>query len=189
MKILLLALLLPLFARSQNTIYTTDIAGKLKVVLVGIPGGNTIANTTSETAFAEPQPVLPPSMWFIGRVFHLDVAGTFGTALAVPSFTGKVKLNSTVIGTTGSIALVGSLSAKQWTGSLDITVCTVGSSGAIEVQGVIRIQTGLGTVELPIVNTSTITIDMTTSQTLTLTSTWSAASTSSTITLRQFCLQ
>lgn len=166
-----------------------DGTGRIAFANIDVPSGNTINNTTTETTFTS-SATLPPEMWFIGRTFELNVFGLFNTALVVPSITGKIKLGSIIIGTTGSITTVGSLTNSQWSGTLFISVITIGSSGTIEVQGNIRIQTTVNSeIVLPIVNTSVITFDMTTNQTLTLTAQWGAASTSNTITLRQFILK
>lgn len=166
-----------------------DGAGRISFANTDIPGGNTIANTVSETAFSS-SATLPPEMWFPGRTFELNVFGLFSSAIVVPAITGKVKLGSTIIGNTGSITTVGSLTNSQWSGKLLITVITTGASGTIEVQGYINIQTAASAqITLPITNTAVITIDMTTNQTLSLTAQWGAASASNTITLRQFILK
>lgn len=169
---------------------TAGSDGRLIVTNVDVPAGNTIANTTAETAFASTIPVIPTTMWVIGKHIRITFAGYFSTAIVVPSLTGKVKIGSTVIGTTGAITTVGSLSSRGWNGYLDIVIHSLGASGTMDVQGCIIIQTTAGAcITLPIVNTSDITVDMTTSQSLSLTAQWGAVSTSNTITLRQLIFE
>lgn len=166
-----------------------DGAGRIAFANIDIPAGNTVANSITETTLTS-QATLPPEMWFIGRNFQVNLFGTIGTAALLPTITVKAKLGSTVIGSTGTANSLASFSSAQWSCVLFITVISIGSSGTIEVQGNVKLQSNLlGQVEAPIVNTSVITIDMTTNQTLSFTIQWGAASASNTITLRQFILK
>lgn len=189
-NILIVLFFLPFISSSQTMATTAGSDGRLIVTNVDVPAGNTIANTTAETAFASTIPVIPTTMWVIGKHIRITFAGYFSTAIVVPSLTGKVKIGSTVIGTTGAITTVGSLSSRGWNGYLDIVIHSLGASGTMDVQGCIIIQTTAGAcITLPIVNTSDITVDMTTSQSLSLTAQWGAVSTSNTITLRQLIFE
>jgi len=156
---------------------------------VTIPGGNTIANTTTETAFASTITIYP-DQWILGDIFLLKTNGVFSSGIT-PGIRGRIKIGSVVIGDTTTISsVVANATNLQWRGYLDITVLTLGSSGTIEVQGALFFSTGVGIGEIPmqIINTSTITIDMTVNQTLSLTSQWSAALAGNSLTLRQIIL-
>lgn len=166
-----------------------DGAGRISFANTDIPAGNTVANTVTETTFTS-QATLPPEMWFPGRTFQLNAIGLIGTAALLPTINVKVKLGSTVIGATGSQSAIASLASNQWSLTLFMTVVSVSSSGTMEVQGNAKLQSSIsGQLVLPITNTSVVTLDMTASQTLSITITWGAASTSNTITLRQLILK
>jgi hypothetical protein len=184
---------------TQSPTFTVDSKGRLTAaanvainpassnllaVNTSVPAGNTVANTVTETAFASTV-VIPANTLAAGMVLRLRLAGHYSTTLT-PNITGKVKLGATVIATTGVVAIGTAASGLGWEAWVDISVFTSGAGGTLDVQSVYEFATAADVsmvVNSP--NTSTIAIDTTASNTITVTIEWGTASASNTITMRQ----
>jgi hypothetical protein len=140
----------------------------------------TVANTTAETSVLGSvvgSSVLAANALAVGRTLRIQAWGIVSDT-GTPTLTVKVKLGSTVILTTGAITLASGISDKLWRLEAIITCRSVGGSGTVFGQGQFNYNNGLFT---DIVNTATTTVDTTSSQTIDVTATWSAASSSNTI--------
>lgn len=154
-----------------------------------IPGGNTIANTSSETAFSSSY-TIPANTLVAGEVIRVKLWGTYGTTTIAPTLTGKFKIGNTVVLNTGALTAVINLTNEGWFVDISLLVQSTGSSGAADVEGYAEFASAATTgLSVNIPNTSTYTIDTTTNQTLSTTITWSSANASNTITLRQMSVE
>lgn len=150
-----------------------------------VPGGNTISNTTTETAFTSTF-TIPANSLVAGQAIRMRWFGLYGTALVAPSLTAKLKFGSTVVLTTGAITTIGSLSNQGWSCDALLIVTGIGAGGAIEAQGYAEFATAATTsLSINLTNASAVSIDTTVSQAVTVTMTWSLASASDSITMRQ----
>jgi hypothetical protein len=172
----------------QNNVWVSCIGGLL-TANTSIPGGNTVANTNTETNFASNYS-LPANYCQPGRVIRVIAQGVFSTASGNPQITLKLKFGSTVIGASPTGALVGSLSNREWRMEYQITCDTTGASGTVEGQGIVFFFTAAAASnDEEMLNTGTVTVDTTSAQTLQLSWTWSTANVASTSTLRQLVVE
>lgn len=152
-----------------------------------VPAGNTVANTTAETAFSSSY-TIPANSLNVGDVILVDLAGTYGTALAAPTLEAKLKYGSTVLIDTGALTQVVGLSSQAWQALATLTVNSVGATGQMECSVELMFSTAATAALTVIVDGGAVTIDTTVNAALTITVQWSAASASNTITLRQMCV-
>lgn len=150
-----------------------------------------ITNTTTPTAFSsQAQKTLAANAFQGGTFLTLWAAGVYGTDTAAPTLQIQVLLGSTVVADTGTITpLTGSLTNAGWNLQLKMGCYTNGSSGTLDVQGALTLATSTSASIVSLLsNSTTKTIDTTTTQTITIKVTWGTASTSNTITCRQFAI-
>ncbi|HSX08275.1 MAG TPA: hypothetical protein VLG11_05260 [Candidatus Saccharimonadales bacterium] len=167
-----------------------------------LPGGDSIANTTSITAFTESYTILGNDC-VTGRMYRLTAGGIFTvTTTGTNSVILTLKLGTTVLLATPALVLPNnttSTTANTWLFDADIQ-CYQGNpnaTGNINAQGSALYasnSTGstVGAGIPPNSNANSngyVTLDTTTNQTLTLSATWSVASSANIIQLRQFTLE
>lgn len=151
-----------------------------------VPAGNTVANTAVATAFTSNYTV-PANLLQVGSVITVQAFGVLSCAGLAPTIQVQLKMGSTVLLDTGTIAvLIGSSTNVGWNMLGRLVVQQTGSSGKIEAQGSARFATGVASsAVVSLDNTAPITIDTTSNETLTIVVDWGTASTSNTITLRE----
>lgn len=148
-----------------------------------VQSGDTVANTTAETAFATTY-TIPAAILHIGQTVRAKAYGVFGTT-ATPTLRIKTKLGSTVILDSGAFTTGSGVANGGWEFECIFTAIAVGPSGQIEVQGHSSFNSGSGAANfVNLANTSPVTIDTTQPQVLSQTVTWGTASASNTITRR-----
>ncbi len=154
-----------------------------------VPGGNTVANTASETAFTSSY-TIPANSLKAGDVIRVKLWGVYSTAALAPTLTGKIKFGSTVMLNTGALTSVALVSNGGFLVDASFVVQAIGGSGSIDAQGFAEFATAATTgLSVNVANTSAITVDTTTTQAVTATVTWGTASASNTITLRQMIVE
>lgn len=170
-----------------SPVWTTIIGGGIKVYSnTAVPGGNTIANTGSDTAFNSSYTV-PANTLSAGDVVRLKLWGIYSTALTPPTITVKVKIGGTTVLNTGAITTVGNVSSAGFFMDIDLSFFTIGASGTCDAQAYGEYATALTTgLSINVPNSSTTTIDTTVDELIQVTITWGTASASNTITCRQF---
>lgn len=174
--------------------YTLTATSSLKIspkkfVNITVPSGNTIANTTTETAFASTY-TIPANTLEVGDIIRIKLWGVYSNTLTPPTVIGKVKIGSTVFATTGTITGGAAASNAGWSGEESIVVQSIGSSGVVDAQAFLEFATAATaalTINVP--NASTLTLDTTADQAITVTVQWGTASASNTITLRQMIVE
>jgi hypothetical protein len=162
--------------------------GSLVYVNTTVPAGNTVANTSTETAFASTYDI-PTGQLAVGTVVHARLYGTYGTDAVAPTLRLKLKLDSTTVLDTTAVTMTGSLVNRGWFADVQLVVTATGVSGTADRQALVEFSTGTASgalVNTP--NTSTVTVDTTQAQTVSVTAQWSAADTDNTITLRQMAI-
>lgn len=154
-----------------------------------VPGGNTVANTVAETAFASTF-TIPGDDLAVGDVLRLTLRGVFGTDVVAPTLQVKGYAGAVALFDTTAITLVAAQTNEGWMTQIDVIVTSIGVTGTLEVQGQITLTTApLVAVVTPVKATAAVTVDTTTNEALTVTVTWGTANAANTVTLRQWVLE
>lgn len=171
-----------------STFNTLTGGGSKLFSQTSIAGGDTIANTASETAFTASYTLLANSL-SVGDVLRIKLYGIFSNTLT-PTLTLKIKFGSTVLLNSGAFVTTAGISNGGWACEGFFIIQSIGSSGAVEAQGLASFATSATTsAVLDLANTSPITVDTTINNTITASVQWSSANASNTITLRQFSIE
>lgn len=155
---------------------------------------NTIANTAAETsiftggatpltASAGSSRDIAAASSRVGTIYHVRVWGNLGVT-GTPTLQTQVKLNSTVIGNTGAAAIANNANGRFFL-EFDIRVTVIGASGSVDCFPHLQYSSsGAGAQTVShIVGGNVTTVDLTVTQTINLTFTWSAASPSNALTV------
>lgn len=154
-----------------------------------VPVGNTIANTTAETAFTSTY-TIPANTLAVGDIIRIKLMGVYSTNVIAPTIIGKIKFGATTVSDTGSVSAVAGVTNGGWFGDGIYVVQAIGASGSLESQAYLELQSAATTgLSVNIPNIAPITIDTTTDLAVTITVQWGTASASNTITLREFVLE
>lgn len=148
----------------------------------------TVANTTTETALSGTgvgSLVLPANFLIIGRTIRIRGFG-YHSSTGNPTVTFRVKLGSTTVGTVTGTGGNGTNDGFEFDGVL--TCRTTGASGTVQPQGKYQELHPSGLIEGG-GSTSTVTIDTTVSQTISLTFQWGTANAGNTISLTNFIVE
>lgn len=157
----------------------------LKHVLGNTADSSAISNTNSETNFSL-NSTLSISQFFPGRIFKLSACGVYSTT-GTPTLTFRVKFGSTNLVVFGAKTGISAASNQSWRIESSIVCRTTGASGTVMAYGSLFINTSANTDTVEtVVNNSATTVDTTANQTLQVSLTWSAASTSNTATMKNF---
>lgn len=150
-----------------------------------VPGGNTVANTVTETNFAS-KFTITGNYLAVGDVIRVRLWGIVSTDLTnFGTITIKFKLGSTTIVSTGAVTAVPSLANRGWFAQCDMYVVSIGGSGTVEGQGRAEISSGAAIVlEQDAPNTAAVTVATNSDQDVQASWTWSIANANDTATLR-----
>lgn len=170
---------------NQDHTHAALINTKLLYSDFSVPGGNTVANTLTETVFTSSFTIAGNTLQ-VGDAITIDLFGLYGTGLVAPTLTGKLKIGAVTVLTTGAITTIGSLTSQGWFARLIIGIASIGATGSLECQGFAEFATAATTgLSVNMTNTAPATIDTTVSEAFTVTITWGIANASDTIQLRQ----
>ncbi len=154
-----------------------------------VPAGNTVANTVTETAFASTYTLSANSL-VVGDVLRITMTGLYSTDVLAPTLTGKLKLGGTTVLNTGALTAVAAVTNGGWTMTAWLIVTAIGAGGAFEAQAYAEFATAATTaLSANVTNTAAVSINLATTEAITATVQWSAASASNTITLRQMAIE
>jgi hypothetical protein len=153
---------------------------------MGAPqAGDTVANTTTETAFASAYPV-PANDMTVGRFYRLLASGIYSVNAAGPRLNVRVKLGATELVVDGPVFGATARSNRPWRLEALITVLSSGASGSVRASGAGRLFTSANSpFEFELFTVGAITVDTTVAQTLGLTATWNIAATANSVTQQQ----
>ena len=127
-----------------------------------------------------------------GDVYRITAKGIFGTkAAAGGALTIKIKLGSTLIISTGAQTPIGGITNQMWKLDADITCYTDGDSGTVMGNGNFAFADGTNVYMnvFEMVNTGTVALDTTASQTLDVRALWATADTANTISLQTLTVE
>lgn len=164
------------------------ISRALRFASTSIPAGNTVANTTSETAFASSY-TLPAGQLAIGDVLEVNLCGRFGTTILAPTLRGRIKLAGTALIDTGALTLLANLTNNPWHAHALLTVMAIGASGSLECAAALHFSTSATAAITSLVSGGAVTINTAAASALTVTAQFSAADAANTITLRQMAVK
>lgn len=180
---------------------TGVFSGQVDILTGVVPhrvGGNiftmtissTSANTTGEinlVANGTGTITVPAAFWSVGKSIKIKGSGYYSSHSAPGSYTLKIKVGSTVILTTATVNYVASQTNNLFEFSLIFTCRATGSSGLLMGQGSFSVfDTTNGMKILPAVNTSPVSINLSTSNDISFTWQDSVASSNNTKTLTNF---
>jgi hypothetical protein len=140
-----------------------------------------VANTGAETSMIGTgvgSLTLAANYLSAGRTLGNDLSG-FISETGTPTLNIQFKLGATVICSTGAVTLPAALSNSMLRVHVDLTCRTAGASGTVIAQGYVF----AGATIIPIVATSTATVDTTGTLALDVTATWGAADPANTLTI------
>ena len=143
-----------------------------------------IASTASETNFSLNK-TLSTSQFFPGRIFKLSASGVYSTT-GTPTLVFKVKFGTTALITFTAKTGINNASNQSWRVDAVIIVRTTGATGTVLPYGTLFINTASGVDTVETVVNSAVTVDTTANQTLQVSLTWGASSSSNTATMKAF---
>ena len=126
-----------------------------------------------------------------GKVYRITARGIFSSD-STNSGAGRmrIKMGNTTLASSPNVALTTGITNNPWEVSADVICFSEGVLGTVEAQGEYRRNTGaIGSNIGGMENTSSITVDTTTSQTLQLSLEMNVANTNNTFTMRQFIVE
>lgn len=167
--------------------YSNNLA---KFSQIAVDASDTIANTTTETPFAQIYTLDPsPESWMSnGNIIRLTAYGTYGTNIVAPGLRLRIYLEGVLLLDSSSFTCIAGLSDKGWKAEALIILNDMRdpANTLVEVQGNASFATALTTAQiLHLVNTSQLTRDFSGNPGISMTATWSLANAANTITLRQ----
>lgn len=180
-------------APTFRALTTSDISltpvGTLLYSNTSVPGGNTVANTTTPTSFSSGYTV-PANGLVTGTVLRVKAYGLYSTALIAPTIKADLLFGGAAILTTGVITAVAGVTNAGWWAEGYLIVDTTGATGTLESQGYGEFATAATTgLSVNLTNTGTATIDTTASNAIAIRITWGTADASNSITLRQLTVE
>ena len=154
-----------------------------------VPGGNTVANTVTPTAFASSY-TIPASRVQVGSVVRVSARGLFGTDVVAPTLTVALLFGATSMLSTGAVTLTAALGNTGWSFHADIVCKTAGAGGALEAQGSARLGATSTTEQaVALTNTAPVSVALNATQAVTIKVTWGTANANNTITLRTMVVE
>ena len=157
----------------------------LRHLIANIADSSAIANTTDLTNFSTNY-ILSSPLFQVGRIFLIDVNGVYSTT-GTPTLLLRIRLGTTNIVSFAAKTGINNASNQAWRIKACLVTRTLGSSGSVMGSGTLFFQDAANrdTIET-VVNNAATTVATTSSQTLQISATWSAASSSNTTTLKSF---
>lgn len=160
-------------------------ASELVYANASVPAANTVANTTTETAFNSSYTVALASL-AVGTVLRVTLFGTYSTDAIPPTLRLRGKVAGTTVIDTTAFTATASITDKGWKAEYTIIITTAGASGEVEAQGLCSFQSALTTVQaVHMSNTAKVSVNLSGASALTVTAQWSVADTDNSIKLRE----
>lgn len=169
--------------------------GQWRACIGGLVASNTspstVAATTTQTAFA-PSYTIPANNCVPGRVYRVLARGVYSTqgGLLGTDVIVRLRAGTAILAATGSVDVSLGVSNRQWTLNADVICITNGSGGNVEAAGTLSLSTGIDSTSFAeMANSSTIPLDMSSSQNLQITVQWGSANAANSMILRQFTVE
>lgn len=151
-------------------------------------GGDTVSNTTTETAFASTY-TLPADTLAVGDEIEVLLWGLVSATIG-QTVTARFKWAGTEVLNTGSLSGIANGTDYPWNARISILVDSIGASGKADMQAKMSFSTA-ATVALAVnvANDDLITINTTQDNILSTTIQWGAASASNIVELRHMTVK
>jgi concanavalin A-like lectin/glucanase superfamily protein len=151
--------------------------------------GNTVTNTTTETTFASSY-IIDSLQFTLGRVFKGQIRGTYSTDAVSPgTLRVRIKLGSTTILDTTAFTPTSAITDGGWCIDFMFIVTTTGSGGQVEAQGIAVFSAAADDAKVCLLeNTARISVNLSLSQTISVTAQWGTADADNDIQIRQITL-
>lgn len=166
--------------------YLDSIEQTLSAVIFVQTASKTVANTTTETTLNSTgvgSLSLPTNFFVIGKKIRIVARGYRSTANPSGTLRIRVKLGATTILDTTALTATNGLTNRAWELNGVIVCRTTGAAGTVMAQGRCHMAQTTTTANFwEMLNTSTIVIDTTAAQAITVTAQWGTADASNTIT-------
>lgn len=148
-----------------------------------VPIGNTIGNTTTETAFASSY-VIPSNSLSAGQSLRIKLYGVYNIAAGPETVEFKVKIGTQTVLDSGAVTLVPPMTNGGIAVDADLFVNSVGSAGSIEAQGVGQLGAPTSGSSINLTNIAPYVIDTTINEAITVTWQFTTANAGNNVTLR-----
>lgn len=152
------------------------------MVYTSLAPSTAVTNTTTETTFSTGTVTIPANIFKAGDKLRLRGAVVVTSGNSTDTLNIKVKIGSTIIAASGAIDVTDAGDVGRF--DLEVSVGTIGASGKYTVGGSIGLKTT--TVNIAVDETA---INTTTTNAITVTATWSAASESDSCKLVNFSVE
>jgi hypothetical protein len=139
---------------------------------------NNASSSNSNTATTFSYIAMKRHFFVPGQIIVFEQKGLLTTGVS-QTLNRKVKIGTTVLGSTGIVTLPSSLTSALYKMNLVVTCVTIGTSGTFQVQGDLSVYNGSNGYSIyPISNTSVVTLDTTIDSIIDITDIWGSASAS-----------
>lgn len=155
-----------------------------------VPGGNTVANTVTRTAFASSFSIAANTLT-VGTVIRVRARGTYGTAIAAPTLAMRLLYGATALLASGTITMTAGLNTATsgWLLEGDFIVTAIGGGGTIESQGSALFGNVAGNAKggdiWMLTNTAAVAAATNATKSITIDVQWGTAAAANTITMRE----
>lgn len=155
-----------------------------------VPGGNTVANTSSETFFTSAYSI-PAGSMTIGMAIRVKLFGVYSTGIVAPSLALKIYFGATAMIVSGTLTTVANVTNDGWSAEGLFIVQTIGVAGTIEAQGLSEFSTASTAVLfVNMDNAAPVTVDTTIAENIRASVQWGGTvNASDTITLREMTVE
>lgn len=170
---------------SQDELTTALAAvGNMKLRLAAVPSSDTVTNTTTETAFSTIH-AIEAGLLTPNDLIVVEAGGMLSSTSAAPTMRWRLKFGTTTLIDTTALT-VNNYTNVPWSLRVRIICATSGSPGTAVALAEFQIgQVGAGYIITLNSGTTPPSITTSSSQNISLTAQWSAASTSNIVTLQQ----
>jgi hypothetical protein len=148
-----------------------------------VPAGNTISNSSAETAFAS-QYTIPANSLSSGQSIRLKLYAVYNIIAGSQVVEFKVKVGGQTLLGSGAVTLVGPMTNGGFALDADLFVTAIGTGGSIEAQGVAQLGAPASGSSINLTNTAPYMVNTTIGEPVTFTWQFTTANTGNNITLR-----
>ena len=156
-------------------------------LFASVTDSNTVTNLVTEVSFNQNHSI-PADFMVPGRVIKFTAGGKYSTTSGSQTMRLRFKflsLSISIVLDTGAIAMSASQTNKPWFFTGIAIIRTDGVSGTLSANGFVE----LDRIDAPVGNASTIVVNTTISQQITITVQWGTASLSNQITMQTFVIE
>jgi hypothetical protein len=127
-------------APSFRAIVQSDLPGGINYTTTAdgtVPAGNTVSNTTADTAFASVNSIAA-NFLTVGSLIRVHARGTVSTALANVSFTFRIRYGAVLL-LLGNVTVPNGVVNGGFEVTADLLVTAIGGAGTLECNGTLTV--------------------------------------------------